>query len=191
MEKKLSGKYQQIRYFGLARSHQADVSQMVIDQVYEHWDESSEAPPKQRPRDGAEELPVLDVLTWHNGTPHFPPALLEKFPEGSQEREEITKLKATIQQQWPSKDGGGNGPASATKPRVAGSVTFLEGECLDLTRVVDLKKVPYDEFNEEQPLCPKCPKLRPLAGQACAVPGSCREAFNRGHGQLCAVPREQ
>ncbi|CAL1154831.1 unnamed protein product [Cladocopium goreaui] len=92
LERLLALRKPEVHYYGMLREEQEDVKTQLGTQLYNHWDQSSEAPPKVRPRE-ALEAPVLQALAWNNGEVHFPDQLLNKFPANSQERSDMLKIK--------------------------------------------------------------------------------------------------
>ena len=50
-------------YFGVFQEGQKDSLQSLEESVYNHWDDSSHAPPKRRPTEAIPD-PVLQVLSW-------------------------------------------------------------------------------------------------------------------------------
>lgn len=85
LERLLALRKPEVHYYGMLREEQEDVKTQLGTQLYNHCDQSSEAPPKVRPRE-ALEAPVLQALAWNNGEVHFPDQLLNKFPANSEER---------------------------------------------------------------------------------------------------------
>lgn len=79
----------------MLREDQDDVKTQLGTQLYNHWDQSSEAPAKVRPRE-AIETPVLQALAWNNGEVNFPDQLLNKFPANSKERADVLKVKEEL-----------------------------------------------------------------------------------------------
>ena len=69
----------EIHYYGMLREDQDDVKTQLGTQLYNYWDQSSEAPPKVRPRE-AIEAPVLQALAWNNGEVHFPDQFAQQIP---------------------------------------------------------------------------------------------------------------
>lgn len=88
-------------YYGMLRQEHDDVKTGLGTLLYNHWDNSSRAPPKQRARE-PEEAPSLQALVWHNGEAKFPDALVNKFPADSFERGRLLKLKATLEETFVS-----------------------------------------------------------------------------------------
>ena len=64
--------------------------------IYTHWDESSEAPSKQRPPTASRAEPSLQVLALRNGSLVMPDSVMQKFPAGSPQYIELVKLKESI-----------------------------------------------------------------------------------------------
>ena len=88
-------------YYGMLRQEHDDVKTGLGTLLYNFWDSSSRAPPKQRARE-PEEAPSLQALGWHNGEAKFPDALVNRFPADSFERERLLKLQANLEETFVS-----------------------------------------------------------------------------------------
>ena len=146
-EKRLHSPSEPVHYLGLIRESQKDNALSIEENVYNKWDSSPEAPPKVRPRSEQQE-PSLAILLWRHQKPCFPPSLLDKFPENSEQHKAIVALKKALEDLWPSSATPVAPGASA--PRATGSPDFTGTDVLDLTRYVDLPKTPSTEFNGEK-----------------------------------------
>ena len=85
------------KYFGMFRKEQSDVIQTLGSVVYNHWDDSPDAPPKQRPAAAARAEPTLQVLQLRNRGLVFTDSLMAKFPVGSAQHIKLVKLKESIE----------------------------------------------------------------------------------------------
>ena len=146
----LAGATPLVRYFGFTNAEFAVNSADLRTQVYNHWDGSSLSPPRSRP--GTENAlsasgPSLDILAWSDGCPRFPQALLNRFAEGSSERNELLKVKKVLEQKFPAATQPA--PAQGRTARVGGVCDYtLDGnrEPLDVSRIIDLPVVPAADF---------------------------------------------
>jgi len=86
---------------GLFASAQKDTVAFLEDAVYQWWDGSSEAPPKQRPKE-AIPSPSLSVLTWNGSAPGFGSSLMQKFPPDSQEYADLQIFIENVKKMYPS-----------------------------------------------------------------------------------------
>lgn len=131
-------------YYGLFRDDvkHRKVAGDLESAVFSHWDQSSTAPAKQRPRppvclavDG------LCLISSTDAGPVWPESLQSKFPENSAEKKELDKLKEQFMTECPTAQSGGGSSAPGSAPatlRVTGSPDFSNGpEPLDISRVVD------------------------------------------------------
>ncbi|CAK9003765.1 unnamed protein product [Durusdinium trenchii] len=150
-ERRLAGHTPFLSYMGLIKDSQKDNLAAVEEMVYNHWDGSSHAPAKQRPKE-EKEKPSLSLVLWHNNRPIFPDALVRKFADGSDQHAQILRMKKELEDLWPSSAGGESAVVSA---RAAGSPDFTGTRVLDLSREVDLARTPSSEFKEDRlALCP-------------------------------------
>lgn len=148
-------------YVGLLRDHQmSEVRAALESEVYKHWDQSSEAPPKERPATTTAPLSQsglgLELLAVSNNRPVFPlDMILQRFPQDAAERATVTKLK----QEFDAEFGGGGPAASHAASEAAGPIrasgvcdfSIDEGLCpLDLSRDVDLAATPLADFQEKR-----------------------------------------
>eukprot|EP00435_Cladocopium_sp_Y103_P062114 s625_g23.t1 len=146
----LAGTTPLVRYFGFTNQEFDVNSADLRTQVYNHWDESSLSPPKSRP--GTETAlssdgPSLEVLAWSDGSPRFPQALVNRFAEGTSERDEMLKAKKLLEQKFPA--ASQPAPAQGQAARVGGVCDYsLDGnrEPLDVSRVIDLPMVRAADF---------------------------------------------
>lgn len=167
-------------YYGMLRADQEEVKNVLGTQLYAHWDSSTAAPAKQRPRE-PEESPTLQALTWRNGTASLPDALLNKFPAQSWEREQILKLKEDLEKDFVSSvpaalEAGSlhcsgsdepapisNGPGlnrlgSSSSVRAVGRPDWsIEGgqKPIALDSEIRLELVPAASFGVARPIVPK------------------------------------
>lgn len=126
--------------------------------VYNGWDTSPGAPPPSRPPDEsaeAQQTPELQLLAWQNSAPHWPATLDSKFPEGSDEFNQIAlKKKAFLQQFQPDAHAGGPNRGTPKPGRAGGVCDFSVddgAEPFDLTRQVSLAHVADADFVEGRP----------------------------------------
>eukprot|EP00435_Cladocopium_sp_Y103_P042401 s1984_g11.t1 len=151
--KKLRGARYPVYYAGFLGKHQKDVVEGLEESIYTSWDQSSSAPPKQRPRESAE-VPRLTTILWQNNRPVFPSSILSKFAEESDHYNELIQIKKKLEGLWPASQGEGSSSASSV-PRAVGSPDFSGTEVLDISREVSLAMTPMDGFAEERlALCP-------------------------------------
>ena len=146
VKRKLSGKVPEVSYFGIIKDIQKDVVSSIEEDVYNAWDNSSTAPAKTRVRDAAA-TPTLDTLSWVNGSPKFPDALLAKFPEGSLQHQEIVKFKEKVTSMFPA---SANPSPTAVTVRATGLPDFSGETVLDLERELSLETTSLDDFNQEE-----------------------------------------
>jgi len=159
-----------LRYCGILSTEQQDVKSQLGTAVYNWWDDGTQAPPKRRPRNDEENVavPELQLLAWQDGGAIWPQSLAGKFPNGTDEEAELTKLRKAFENEFPrpraptrsmsslslSTDSGG---------RVAGNCDYsLDAEPLDVQRVLDLEAVAVADFSET-PLGTTVPKAGKLA----------------------------
>ncbi|CAE7608143.1 cofG [Symbiodinium sp. CCMP2592] len=159
-----------LRYCGILSTEQLDVKSQLNTAVYNWWDESSQAPPKRRPRgdDDNVALPDLQLLAWQDGGAIWPQSLAGKFPSGTDEESELTKLRKSFESEFPRPRAPTRSMSSLsvgtdTGARVAGSCDYSQdGEPLDVQRVLDLEAVAVADFSET-PLGTTVPKAGKLA----------------------------
>ena len=144
----LAGETPNIFYVGAFSKHQKDMYDLMIGEVYKHWDKSSEAPPAARPRTQAEINLPLTLLTWEAASrvPGWPPSLDNKFEEGTPEAEELATAKKEFFDTFPAAaaSSAANQSSQAGTPqpqRVSGTPDYAQSSPLDTTRDVDLPKV--------------------------------------------------
>eukprot|EP00435_Cladocopium_sp_Y103_P056538 s586_g19.t1 len=99
--------------------------------------------------------PTLELLSWVNGAPHFPEALLQKFAQDSAAHAEVEGMKQTLQQEFPSAatSGAQGGQRTTARARAVGRPDFsIDGgaQPLDTTRLVDLQHVAESAFSVER-----------------------------------------
>lgn len=145
----LAGRGPEVTYLGLVKEGQKDNITGCEEMVYRTWDANPHSPPAQRPR-SEQARPPLTVLLWQQDKPVFPPSLLEKFPEGTAEHSEILKLKKEMETVWPSSARPPVGAGSGA--RASGFPDLSNASVLDLTREVDLEKIPVAGFSADKPL---------------------------------------
>lgn len=146
VKRKLSGKVPDVSYFGVIKDTQKDVVSSIEEDVYNAWDSSSAAPAKTRVRDAAA-TPTLDTLSWVNGSPKFPDALIAKVAEGSPQYKEIVKFKEQLIGMFPET---ATSSSTAVTVRATGLPDFSGENVLDLEREVSLETFSADEFNQEE-----------------------------------------
>lgn len=105
-QRALRGDGRLVRYIGFLQAKQFNQTATAIrHSVYQHWDDSRVAPPKQRPADETESdtVPTLEILGWSQDRPHWPPTSLfeSKFEAGSAEMKAITEKKAAFEAAFP------------------------------------------------------------------------------------------
>lgn len=129
------------------RKEQTDAVQALGNAIYTHWDESSEAPPKQRPPNPSRTAPGLQVLALRNGSLVMPDSVTQKFPAGSPQYVELVKLKDAIKNEVAMDTPSPAPPTQRTsdRPRASGRPDWsIEGGLrpLDLEKVIALENVP-------------------------------------------------
>lgn len=130
------------------QSKQADAAQALGNSIYTHWDESSEAPSKQRPPTASRAEPSLQVLALRNGSLVMPDSVMQKFPAGSPQYIELVKLKEPIKNEVVMDVAASPAPPTqqtSDRPRASGRPDWsIEGGLrpLDLEKVIALENVP-------------------------------------------------
>lgn len=147
-ERLLAGRGPEVTYLGLVKESQKDNITGCEEMVYKTWDANPHSPAAQRPRP-EQSRPPLTVLLWQQDKPVFPPSLLEKFPEGTAEHSEVLKLKKDMETVWPS---SASPVAAGSGARASGFPDLSNASVLDLTREVDLEKIPVAGFSADKPL---------------------------------------
>ena len=145
-------------YVGFMRHDQyEDVTKMIRSELFSWWDGSSLAPPKTRPRDEStrpQDQVSLEILAFQNGSPIFPSSLLQKFPSGSREHQELMAMQAQLQQEFPS---AAETPARDAEARVDAGCDYPSGERpISLQRVLSLPHIRAADFNVERLLSCDC-----------------------------------
>ncbi len=156
VKRNLSESGKKIHYFGLFLKGQVKENHSALrSQVYQWWDDSALAPPQQRPPSEEEEVgtrePSLEVLAWAGGAAKFPQLLVDRFPDGSEEREKILTRRKEFDQLFPAAQQ----PAPASGNGRAGGVCdySIDGgvEPLDVFRLIDLPSSRFAEFSTGRP----------------------------------------
>lgn len=152
-----------VRYIGFVKSGDgergsvkdalSEISAAVRSKAYKHWDGSLDAPPptRQRQEPGAAKPPSLQVLAWQDGVACFPDVLLDRFPDGCDERKQIEDKKAEFEVAFPKPPPATVLPNTGGPSRVGGVCDFSIGkEPLDVERLVQLSYVKDADFTEER-----------------------------------------
>ena len=177
-----------LRYCGILSTEQQDVKSQLGTAVYNWWDDGTQAPPKRRPRNDEENVavPELQLLAWQDGGAIWPQSLAGKFPNGTDEEAELTKLRKAFENEFPrpraptrsmsslslSTDSGG---------RVAGNCDYsLDAEPLDVQRVLDLEAVAVADFSETPLLASKSSHLVVLSARCHDVMPPPPDSISRG-----------
>ena len=154
VQKRIAGHWGKMHYLGLVQKSQKDAITALEEQVYVAWDAGPKSPPKQRARNAAS-VPKLTALLFQNGRPKFPDALVSKFPQSAPQHQEVLKLKAELDALWPPEPRGPQSRTTESTPesvRAVGRPDLTGVDYLDVSREVDLAKIPESEFQEEKQL---------------------------------------
>eukprot|EP00438_Fugacium_kawagutii_P007288 Skav235682 [mRNA] locus=scaffold280:19379:22054:+ [translate_table: standard] len=122
-------------YVGFVKMHDGanamqDISQALRTIVWNHWDSSSNAPPKVRPREGSDGdeaalAPQLSVLAWRRGRPLWPDPLTFKFPEGTTEHSQMMSKREEFLNMFPAASESSSQATQSDAPlRVGGQCDF-------------------------------------------------------------------
>ncbi|CAK9079470.1 unnamed protein product, partial [Durusdinium trenchii] len=148
-----------VHYFGFLFQEFDATTSAVRSRVYEHWDNSSTSPPKERPREErAAEVacPPLGALAWAGKQPVFPQVLVDRFLEGSAEHAQIMAKKKEFDAMFPAAAQ----PPPTSVPARAGGLCDASRELHGVVwRVVD--DLHFVAYNKK--LLPVCQFLRMLA----------------------------
>lgn len=163
MQKRLADPTSPLRYIGFIRKQDgpgagssiSDISKALRSQVWNFWDESTEAPPKTRPQEGdapdSNAAPDLQVLAWQRGHPIWPEVLWDRFPDGSTEQASLKVKHGEFLSKFPSRPESAARAASVSVPlRVGGLCDFsVDGGLspLDFTKQVSLPVVKEADFS--------------------------------------------
>lgn len=152
----LEGNVRPVHYFGLLPTEHEATTVHIRSLVYTAWDNDQNlSPPKTRLRSEEQserDHPPLEMLAWTSGGPVFPQALLDRFPQGTDEHLKLQQLKTEFQ----TKFGG----QQETRPRESGSAGAGGGRAggfcdfsidngmqpLDTTRTIELPHVAAADF---------------------------------------------
>lgn len=162
LQRLLEGKSAPIKYFGLVKEKfHADIVSALESQVYNHWDsDSSLSPSKTRPptqRKLEVEKLGLEIIAMQNNQPIFPlDVLLNRFPSGAAEQEQIKEMKLEFERTFPAvAPSQSESPGRPLDRRASGQCDFSidnGAKPLDVNRDLDVATVPLDE----------CPAGRPV-----------------------------
>ncbi|CAE7245345.1 cofG, partial [Symbiodinium sp. CCMP2456] len=144
-----------VKYFGILQQHQKDVQLEMQRIAYEYWDGSKLSPPKRRPTNEAQEAapPSLKILSWVGGRPRWPVSMFEKFVVGSKEFDDMAAIKKDVDRMYPAPAESEASSTAANQDRTQGLPDFsVDGgrSPLDLSRFLDLAKIPKEDFQEER-----------------------------------------
>lgn len=134
-------------YYGMFRREQQhkSVCPAIDTAVFKHWDDLASSPPKTRQRPEASfQIAGLSLASCTtNGQIAWPSHIETKFPEGSEQRKVVEKLKATFMAEFPETGSSESARRPQAPPRVQGSPDFsVDGaSVLDIERCIDLEKV--------------------------------------------------
>ena len=157
VKERLADSTSPLRYIGFAKlengaSKAGEVTKAMRSQVWEHWDNSSHAPPKIRPTQGGDTEsrapPDLQVLAWQSSRPIWPEFLNTKFAAGSEEQSALEKKHTEFLQKFPE-SGSTPQTLSETPPRVGGLCDFTinDGKMpLNWRQQISLPAVKEDDF---------------------------------------------
>ena len=149
----------QLSYLGYIKKNSfAKIHEAVSSLVYDHWDNSNESGPQQRPRDTDAVGPLgLKVLAVNNsGHVVWPESVMSQFPASSAEfafLEDMRKQFLVMCPEGVEQQSPGRATTTPTPVRSTGRPDFsIDGgkEPLDPLRVVDLAGVPATEFTAER-----------------------------------------
>lgn len=155
LQKVLDG--ENIKYMGFLREDvEKDLRSAMESVVYQHWDSSADAPPKQRPQESKEKQDLkLEILAMKDGSPVFPEqVLMDRFTAGSEYHKEVQKMKAKFEEKH-GRVGASTGTSATTttsqEGRVSGVCDFTIDEGLsplDTSREVSLPVKTIDQLGE-------------------------------------------
>ena len=145
-----------LRYLGFVKTKDSgepsafkDLVNSVRSKVWEHWDSSTMAPPKTRPReDAAAAAPSLQLLAFQDGRPVFPEVLRSRFPVGTAEHAEVETMFEKFKEKFPQQPRPSAQPQGSA-PRSGGLCDFSvnQGKMpVDPNRQVDLVPVKDADF---------------------------------------------
>lgn len=156
LERFYEGATPTVKYYGLLQQSQKSVAETMEAQLYQHWDGLPTSPPKTRPRVAVEvKVEGLQVLSFNNGQPGWPPHIMDKFGEQTQERKEMQKMKDAFEKEFPQHQRVNNQEPllqPVSLPRAAGrpDFSFDSAEPLDWNRPVDLAPAAVPEPTERR-----------------------------------------
>ena len=154
-EMRLADPASPLRYLGFVKTKDSgepsafkDLVSSVRSKVWEHWDSSTVAPPKTRPReDAAVAAPSLQLLAFQDGRPVFPEVLRGRFPVGTAEHAEVETMFEKFKDKFPQQPRPS--PTQGSAPRSGGLCDFSvnQGQMpVDPNRQVDLVLVKDADF---------------------------------------------
>lgn len=134
-------------YYGMFRREQENksVCPNIDSAVFKHWDDLASSPPKTRQRPEAlfqvAGLSLASCTT--SGQIAWPSHVDTKFPEGSEQKKVVEKLKAEFMAEFPETGSSESARRTQATPRVQGSPDFsVDGaSVLDIERCIDLEKI--------------------------------------------------
>lgn len=96
----------EMKYVGLVREDRLQEIRAALEsQIYDWWDDSPDAPAKERPPVRVAPLDAesvgLTILAMRAGKPIFPmEVILQRFPEGAEERKKINALRTAFETEY-------------------------------------------------------------------------------------------
>ena len=132
-----------------------DITSCVRSKIFEHWDQSKDAPPPTRQKTESEKpaAPELGALAWQDDHAIFPDILLTRFPEGTEEHAKIEEKKVAFDTEFPYKDPQPQPATGGGARRVGGYCDFtIDGgkQPLDTERLLELPAVKDADFTEKR-----------------------------------------
>ncbi|CAK9115980.1 unnamed protein product, partial [Durusdinium trenchii] len=153
LQKILAG--ENLKYMAFVREeNEKDLRLALESQIYDHWDASRDAPPKQRPQPASEEKDfTLEILAMQSGKPVFPEQVLtDRFADSSEYKKEVLKLKKIFEDKYGAPAAGAGPPTVDSGPcRVSGQCDFSIDDGLspvDTSRTVSLSVKTIDQLGE-------------------------------------------
>ena len=148
----------QLHYLGFVRKdYYSKIHTSLSSVVYEYWDTLAEAGPQTRPREtqGSEQVGLKVLAMTAGGAVSWPPALFEKFGEGTAERHALDKKKEAFVGQYPESlsESAPRSSRQSEPPRSTARPDFsIDGGAtpLDTTRCVDLAGVKASDFTAKR-----------------------------------------
>lgn len=151
----------EMKYVGLVREERLpEIRAALESQIYEWWDGSADAPPKERPPVRVAELDAesigLSILAMRAGKPIFPlEVILKRFPDDAEERKKVNELRTAFEAEYGA-EAVQTGSAAQPNPGAARASALCDYSIdegltpLDTTRHVDLASVPCADFAEQR-----------------------------------------